>query len=161
MSNPEIAAAFEELAALLELAGENPFKTRAYRAFAETVRGLDGPVAQRVAQNQLIEMDGVGKAIAGKVDELLAKGTFDALERARQAVPPSLVGLLRVPGLGTKTARTLWQSAGITSLAELVAACREHRLTTLPGFGAKREAKFLEGATRLLARTDSSEGQGR
>ena len=150
-----MAAAFEELAALLEIAGENPFKTRAYRMFAETVRGLDQPIQSLVAENKLVEMDGVGKAIAGKVDEFLAKGTFDALERARAEVPRTLVSLLRVPGLGTKTARTLWQSAGVTTLDELVAACREHRVAALPGFGEKKETKLLEGAERALSRDNA------
>lgn len=153
MDNERVARAFEELASLLELQGESPFKLRAYRAFAESVRGLDEPIAAIVARGALLEVPGVGKAISAKVDDLLATGSFRALDRARAEVPPSLLEILRLPGLGAKSVRTLWREAGITTLGELLYACEEHKLAKLPGFGEKKQQKVLE---LVHARLESS-----
>src|SRR3954468_8006300 len=100
MVNGHVALAFDELATLLELAGESPFKVRAYRAFADEVRALTEPLAAIDARGELDSMPGVGKAIAGKVRELLTGGSMDALERVRAEVPPNLRDLLRLPNLG-------------------------------------------------------------
>lgn len=155
IDNERIARAFDELADLLEISGESPFKLRAYRSFADTARGLTEPLAEIAERGGLLEMEGVGKAIAGKVEELLAKGTCDALERARAEVPVSLLEVLRVPGLGAKSVKKLWQEAGVTTLAELRYACEENRLASLSGFGAKKQDKTLAAVRALL------EGQGR
>lgn len=148
MDNSRVAEVFEELADRLELVGENPFKTRAYRSFAEEVRGLDRPLAAIVAEGRLATVPGVGKAIAQKVPDLLATGTFPALERARAATPAGLLDLLRVPGLGVKTVRLLWERACITSPAELAYACDEGFLGYLSGFGAKKQEKTLAALRR-------------
>jgi DNA polymerase (family 10) len=150
VDNALVARAFDELADLLELAGENPFKLRAYRTFAATARGLEEPLALIARRRGLGEIQGVGKAIAGKVAELIEKGTFAALEKARAAVPPTLPQLLRVQGLGPKSVRVLWKEGGITTLGELAYACEENRLAQLPGFGKKKQAKTLQSVTRLL-----------
>src|SRR5512140_70454 len=150
IDNLGIARAFDELADLLELGGDNPFKLRAYRNFAETARELTEPLADIAARGALIEMDGVGTAIAGKVEQLLATGTFDALERARATVPASLLDLMKLPGFGAKTVRTLWQVAKVTTLEELVQACEAGRLAALPGIGKKKEARAHRAAQELL-----------
>ena len=150
-----LARAFDELADLLELAGENPFKLRAYRNFAETARELPEPIAAVAARGEISEMAGVGKAIEGKVKELLDTGTCAALEKARAKVPPTLPDLLRVPGLGPKTVRLLWQEANVTTLGELAYACEENRLAVLPNFGKKKQAKTLAAVTTILEGTGS------
>ncbi len=150
MDNSRLAAAFDELADLLELDGENPFKTRAYRAFAETVRATSEPLARIVARRELDAMPGVGKAIAAKVEAYLADGTFAALEKARAVVPASLRELLGVPGLGPKSVRTLWKEVGITTLGELVYACEENHLAVVSGFGTKKQSKILAAARLRL-----------
>jgi DNA polymerase (family 10) len=153
MDNERIARAFEELASLLELQGEGPFKLRAYRSFADSVRELGEPVTAIVERGALVDMPGVGKAIAAKVDDLLKTGTFSALERARAAVPPTLLEVLRVPGLGPKSVRSLWQEAGVTTLGELLYACEENRLAKLPTFGVKKQAKTLEAVRKRLEKS--------
>ncbi len=150
VDNKDIARAFDELADLLELSGENPFKLRAYRNFAETARELTEPLAAVAARGPLTEMEGVGKAIAAKVEEMLATRTFDALERARANVPVTLLDLLKVSGFGAKTVRTVWKEAGVTTLEELVKACDEGRLAALPGIGKKKEARAQRAAQEML-----------
>ncbi len=153
MDNERVARTFEELADLLELKGESPFKLRAYRAFAESVRALDQPVATIAARGILGDMPGVGEAIAKKVDDLLKTGSFAALDRVRDEVPNTLIELLRVPGLGAKSVRVLWLEAGVTTLGELLYACEEHRLAQLPGFGEKKQAKTLAAVRKRLEKS--------
>ncbi len=150
IDNQDIARAFDELADLLELDGENPFKLRAYRNFAETTRELVEPLAAIAARGALVDMDGVGKAISAKVEQLLATGTFDALDRARARVPSTLLDLMKLPGFGAKTVRTLWQVAKVTTLEELVLACEKGELAALPGIGKKKEARAHRAAQELL-----------
>ncbi|MFO0677754.1 MAG: helix-hairpin-helix domain-containing protein [Polyangiaceae bacterium] len=157
MTNDQITQIFEEFADRLELSGESSFKTRAFRTFAKTVAGLTEPLEDVVARGALGDLPGVGKGITALVAELLAKGTFEDLERTRAEIPDGVLDLMKVPGLGPKGVRTLWQSAGITTLGELAYACEENRLAALPGFGKKKQAKIfeavlaaMEGSQKLL-----------
>lgn len=150
VDNASVARAFDELADLLELKGESPFKLKAYRDFAEQARGLVEPLSALALRGELIAMPGVGKAIATKTAELLVSGTCDALERARLGVPPSLRDLLRVPGLGAKSVRALWQGGGITTLGDLLRACEHGRVAAMAGFGAKKQEKILDAVRALL-----------
>jgi DNA polymerase (family 10) len=154
VDNPRIARAFHEMADLCDLAGESAFKGKAYRAFADKARTTVEPIAGIAARGELKDMEGVGPAIARKVDELLATGTFAALERMRAAVPAGAREVLRLPGIGAKTARILWQSAGITSLRELAEACEKGALAGVPGLGARKQEKILAAAREAL------EGEG-
>ena len=150
MDNAKIVELFEELADLSDLAGENPHAVRAYRNFAETAHGLTEPLEDIWRRGDALSLPGVGKATAAKLDELFTTGSFQALDRVRSEVPRSLLELLRIPGLGPKRARAVWQGLGITSLAELEYACRENRLVTLPGFGAKTQARLLASIAFVL-----------
>src|ERR1700733_12594515 len=150
VDNAQIARAFDELADLLELDGENPFKLRAYRNFAETVRERVEPLATIVARGELTEMDGVGKAIAAKVEQMLETGTFDALERAREKGAITLLDLLNPPGFGAKTVRAVWQGANVTTLEELVVAGEAGTIASLPGIGKKKENRAVLAARELL-----------
>jgi DNA polymerase (family 10) len=152
VDNARIAAVFEELADLLELGGDNPFKTRAYRAFAEAARARGEPLTAIAARGELEAMNGVGKAIAQKVVEIAATGTCPALERARAAVPSTLRDVLRVPGLGVKTVRLLWKEAGVTTLGELANACEEDRIAKVSSFGEKKQARTLAAVRAMLRR---------
>ena len=150
MDNAAVARLFDELADLLEIAGENPFKTRAYRAFAQTAREHGEPLAVLAAKGELLALPGVGKAIAAKVDAAMHTGVFPALERARAAVPDSVRRLLEVPGLGPKLVRTLWKDAGVVSLGELAYACEENKLAHVVGIGPKRQARVHAAVQSLL-----------
>ncbi len=156
MDNHAIARLFSELADLMEIAGENSFKTRAYRAFSQTALDHPEPLAHIAAVGELEALPGVGKAIAAKVDAAIHTGTFPALERARHQVPVGVKRLLDVAGLGPRLVRTLWKEAGVQSLGELAYACEENRLAHLPGIGPAQQGAILEAVRALLERGDGA-----
>ncbi len=143
--NEDIAAIFDELANLLELKGDNPFKVRAYRNAARTIRSQGTELAERVSRGEdLTELPGIGKEIAAKIIEIVATGKSHTLQKLRQEVPPSLEDLLQLPGLGPKRVKTLYETRGIKSLDELANTAKSGRLRELPGFGPKTEQRILE-----------------
>lgn len=147
LSNAEIADRLEQLADLLEFQGANAFRIRAYRNATRTIRTLPTSLAQLVTEDprKLTEIDGIGKAVAEKCTVLIQTGRLPQLEDLLQEIPESVLTLLRIPGLGPKKAAVLYRQLGITTLAELEAACGDHRVRELKGFGAKTEAAILKG----------------
>jgi DNA polymerase (family 10) len=143
--NPEIAAALEELADLLELQEANPFRVRAYRNAARVVRGLSGEITAMLRRGVDLEsLPGIGGDLAGKIRTLAETGQLPLLERTRKSAPPMALPLLSIPGLGPKRVRTLCGALELNSLEDLRQASREGRVRVLPGFGASSEAKLLE-----------------
>lgn len=149
--NAEVATAFEEMADLLEIEGANPFRVRAYRFAARTLRDLPAEVGEMVAKGEdLTSLPGIGDDLAGKIKEILATGTAAALEAQRKRVPATLTELLRIPGLGPKRVKTLAHELKVRSLSELQTAAQAGRVRTLAGFGEKTEQHILDAlATRL------------
>jgi DNA polymerase (family 10) len=149
--NADVAAAFEEMADLLEIEGANPFRVRAYRFAARTLRDLPAEVGEMVAKgDDLTSLPGIGDDLAGKIKEILATGTAAAIEAQRKRVPATLTELLRIPGLGPKRVKTLAHELKIRSLSELQTAAQAGRVRTLAGFGEKTEQHILDAlATRL------------
>ena len=149
--NAEVATAFEEMADLLEIEGANPFRVRAYRFAARTLRDLPAEVGEMVAKGEdLTSLPGIGDDLAGKIKEILATGTAAAIEAQRKRVPATLTELLRIPGLGPKRVKTLAHELKIRSLSELQTAAQAGRVRTLAGFGEKTEQHILDAlATRL------------
>ncbi len=149
--NAEVATAFEEMADLLEIEGANPFRVRAYRFAARTLRDLPAEVGEMVAKGEdLTSLPGIGDDLAGKIKEILATGTAAALEAQRKRVPATLTELLRIPGLGPKRVKTLAHELKVRSLSELQTAAQAGRVRTLSGFGEKTEQHILDAlATRL------------
>lgn len=145
MDKTQISALLNEIGLLLELAGENPFKARAYYQAARTIDGLEEDLEALVREGRLGAVPGFGPALTEKITTLVTTGRLPYHENLRAQVPPGLLDLLRVPGLGPRKARLLHRQLGVTSLAELEAACHQHRLQDLPGFGAKTELKLLAG----------------
>lgn len=154
MTNQELAEIFERIGGLLEIKGENIYKILAYRRAAESLRNLSENVNAVWRQGRLMEIPGVGKAIADKIDELLTTGRLEFLEKLEQEVPPTLIQLLEVPDVGPKKAALFWKEAGITNLADLEAAARAGRLRHLPGVGEKSEQRILAGIESLARRSD-------
>ena len=142
--NRAVAQLFRRIATLLELKGESAYKTRAYRRAADAIETLEEPIEALWQAGRLTEIPGVGAAIAKKIDEYLRTGQLGFLERLEAEVPPSLLEILSLPGLGVKKVRRLWQELGIEDVAGLEQAARESRLRALPGFGAKTETRILE-----------------
>src|SRR3989339_1155060 len=149
MDKQEVAAILEEIALLLELAGENPFKVRAYEAGARAVLTFPGDLDAGRRSGELARVKGIGKSLAGVIAELLSQGEASLHRELKDKTSPGLLELLRVPGLGPKKARVLFDELHITSLGELEDACRENRLVTLPGFGAKSQEKIKAGLASL------------
>lgn len=146
MSNAEIARHLDRLADLSEIGGDNPFRVRAYRNAAATLRDLETPVEDLVAAGaDLTQVKGIGKEIAEKVRTLVQTGSMPQLVALEQEVPPGLLEVVKVKGVGPKQAATLWKALGVTSVDELEAAAKDGRITSLPGFGAKKVANILRG----------------
>jgi DNA polymerase (family X) len=142
--NADIAAIFEEIAELLELQNENPFRIRAYRNAARQVEGMGVPVADMVAKAEdLTDLPGIGDDLATKIQEIVATGQCKALEKLRKQVPPSITELLKIPGLGPKRVRALYDRLKIKSIDLLAKAAQAGKIRELEGFGAKTEQTIL------------------
>ncbi|MCU1265405.1 MAG: hypothetical protein JWM21_1723 [Acidobacteria bacterium] len=140
MDNESIARRFSRLAALMELRGDDPFRLRSYRNAAEVIEVWPTPLketAEKEGMAGLQAIPGVGKAIAGKIVELLDHGTFDAWERLIAETPETLLDLLELPGIGPKTAMTLYQKFKVSSITELKKFVAGGGLDLVDGIGAK------------------------
>jgi len=147
MTNQEIAVVFEQIADLLEYQSANPFRVRAYRNGAKKIGELTEPLAAIEADESrsLTDLEGIGKDLAEKIATLLATGTLPMLEELQTQIPAGVLTLSRVPGVGPKKAAMLHKELGISSLAELRAACEQQRIRGLKGFGAKTEETIFKG----------------
>ena len=145
MNKQEVAAVLEEIAVLLDLSGENPFKARSYANVARQIEQLEQDIEILVRDKRLREIKGVGEAIEKKIEELVTTGSLKYHQDLRAKFPESLLELFRIPGLGPKRIKTLYEDLGIRSLGELEYACTENRLIVLKGFGPKIQEKVLEG----------------
>ncbi len=153
MTNQQLAKTFQTIADLLEIKGENIYKILAYRKAADSLSNLSQDVNEIWKEGKLTEVDGVGKAIAEKIDELLSTGRLGFLEKLEGEVPPSLAELLQVPDLGPKKVALFWRELGITNLTELDNAARSGKLRSVPGMGEKSEAKIIAGIEALGRRS--------
>jgi len=147
-----VARALREIGALLELEGENPFKVRAYENGARAVEALVEDLGALVAANRLLEVKGIGDALARKIADLHGTGTTELLDRLRAKHPPGTLELLHVPDLGPKKAAALQAALGIRGLADLERECLAGRVRAVKGFGERTEARILEGVRRLRER---------
>jgi len=146
MENAQIADIFEEIADLLELRDENPFRVRSYRSAARTVRGLSDRLQDLVeAGRDLSDLSSIGDSTAGKIIEILETGTCKRVEDLRKKVPAGLPGIMRIPGVGPRKAVLVHDALSVNSLGDLKKACEEHRVRELEGFGEKTERKILKG----------------
>ncbi len=152
--NADIAAVFDDMAEVLEIEGANPFRIRAYRNAARTLRDLPTDVSVMLKQGaDLTELPGIGKDLAAKIAEIVETGTAASIEAHRNAVPATLRALLGVPGLGPKRVQALSRELGIRTLDQLHNAARAGRVRALPGFGEKTEQHILE---HLSARQEAA-----
>jgi DNA polymerase (family 10) len=143
--NADIAAVFEEIADLLEILNENPFRIRAYRNAARQVEGMGVALADLVAKGEdLTELPGIGDDLAAKIREIVATGKCQALEKLRKQLPPSITELLKIPGLGPKRVRTLHDQLKVKTVEQLARAAQAGKIRALEGFGPKTEQTILE-----------------
>ena len=141
--NDEVADQFELLADLMEVDGADAFRVSAYRKAALRIRETPSGVAQMALDGRAKSLQGIGPTIEGKIVEMVELGEMQALTKRKAAVPAELAKFIRLPGLGPKTARRIWQELGITTVAQLKAAAEAHELRGLAGLGAKSEEKIL------------------
>ena len=142
--NEEIARALDEIADLLEIEEANPFRVRAYRNGARTVRGLGRELAEMVAEGEdLSKLPNIGKELAAKIREMVKSGHLKALDRLHRRLPESLEELLHLPGLGPKRVRALYRELGIETVPQLEQAIHDGRVGQLPGFGDRLQEKLL------------------
>ena len=166
MTNTKIADTFEQIAELLEFQGANPFRIRAYRNGARTIRDLPEPIANIATDpdRQLTDIDGISKDLAEKCQLLVLTGHLPQLTELLEVIPSSVLDLLRIPSLGPKKAKVLYDQLGISTLDGLQSACEQGRVRELKGFGAKTETLILKGiplaaqagARMLWARADET-----
>ena len=144
MAQKPITRILEDIAMLLEIKGENPFKTRAYYNAAKTLSGITN-LEELIQEKRLREIKGIGEALSQKIEEYSNTGSMVYYEELTRKVPESLLELMQIPNLGPKKIKVLYDELGISNIGELEYACKENRLIRLAGFGEKTQEKVLKG----------------
>lgn len=145
-----MAKVLRDISLLLQLKGENAFKSRAYDVGADRIAGLTEDLGALVREGRLQDLPGIGQALAEKITELVTTGKLGYFENLKAEYPAGLLELLQVPDLGPRKVAQLWKELKVASLQDLERACREGRVRELKGFGPKSEAKILEGLALYL-----------
>jgi DNA polymerase (family 10) len=154
VTNREVASIFATVADMLEIKGENIHRVLSYRRAAETIADLPRDLNAIHEEGTLTDLPHIGQTLAAKIEELLTTGELAFFNRLADEIPPGVVAMLQVPGLGPKRAARFWKELGITTIDGLKEAAQAGRLRELPGMGAKSEANILEGIEALARRTD-------
>lgn len=149
MTKDDVAAALDEIGTLLQLMGENDFKVRAYTGGARAVQQIDGDIRALVASGKLASIRGIGDTLREKITTLVTSGRLPFLEDLRASVPPGLVEMLRLPGVGPKKVKALHDELGVDTIPKLKAACEAGQVAVLKGFGEKTQQKILDGIAFL------------
>jgi len=144
MNKKEVAKILEEIGIILELKGENPFKTRAYFNGARIIETLDQDLEKLVTSGDILKIRGIGKALSEKITTMVQTGSLSYHEDLKLSIPGGLLEILKLPGLGSKKVKAIYDELGITSVGELEYACRENRLRDLSGFGQKSQDKIFD-----------------
>jgi DNA polymerase (family 10) len=152
VENIDVARIFDEIADLLEIQGGNQFRIRAYRTAARTMETLTVPAASLAREGRLDELPGIGSDLAEKITVILETGSLPLLQELTAAIPESLAQMLRIPGLGPKRAKQIYDRLGITTLEALEGAASSGRLRVLPGIKEATEQKILRGIAELRGR---------
>ncbi|MCC7233390.1 MAG: DNA polymerase/3'-5' exonuclease PolX [Bacteroidia bacterium] len=156
MTNKEIGKAFKLAGQLMELHGDNPFKSRSFQNAAFRLERFPVPIAS-VSDADLEGIDGIGKGILEKIKELLTRGSFKELDTLLEKTPPGIIEMMQIKGIGPKKISVLWKELGIESTGELLYACHENRLVELRGFGTKSQEQIRQA----IEYTRSQEGKFR
>ncbi len=149
MDKRELAEILNNIATMLELKGDNPFRIRAYRNGARAIEMTRDDIDILLKEDRLKDIRGIGKGLQGQITELVETGKLDFYDELRAELPQGLFEILRIPGLGPKKVKALYENLGITNIGELEYACLENRLLTLKGFGQRSQEAILEGIGHL------------
>jgi DNA polymerase (family 10) len=145
MDKKEIAEVFEEIGALLDLKGDNPFRVRAYYNAARMIDGLQEDLGTLIQQDRLTDIKGIGKDLAAKIIELHTTGKLKFYDELKASMPAGLLEMLKIPGFGPKRVKIVYDKLKIDSIEKLEAACKAGKIAALDGFGEKSQQKILEG----------------
>jgi len=145
MDKKQAAGLLEELGVLLELRGENPFRTRAYVNAARSLLQHPGDLDEIISSTDLKGIKGIGEGMRARILEMHDTGGLKEYDEVRASIPDGLVDMLKIPGLGPKKAKAIYDNLGVKTVGELEYACHENRLVDLSGFGARTQEKILEG----------------
>lgn len=156
MNNMEAAWMLSEIADLMEIKGENQYKIRAYRNAARSISRWEESLENLRIHGSFQDIPGVGKAIADKLEEMVATGRSSFWERLREEVPPGLLNVTQLPGVGLRTARIIYEHLDVSSLEELEKAARDRKIRKLPGLGPKTELNILRGIEIMRTQKDLS-----
>src|SRR6266481_8341358 len=151
MDKDQIAAILVNIATLLELKGENPFKTRAYINGARALEEMSESLDKVIAEKRLGEIEGIGESIQKKILELVTTGKLAYYEELSAATPPGLVAMLEIPGVGPKKIKVLHDELGVETVEQLEQACKEGKVAALKGFGEKTQTNICDGINRRRA----------
>jgi DNA polymerase (family 10) len=154
MEKKQVALILDEMGTLFELKGENPFKCRAFHNASRVVEALTGDLHELVASGGIREVKGIGEHLAVVISDLVGKGTSKEYEDLKTSLPPGLLQMVRIQGLGPKRIKILYEKLKIKSVEELKKACEDHRLAKLEGFGEKTEENILKGIELLTKVSD-------
>jgi len=145
MDKKSVAKILKQIGTMLDLKGENPFKTRAYYNGARVIETLERDITELVASGEITGIKGIGKALSEKITTLVTTGSLPYYDNLLAETPPGLLEMLEIPGMGSKKVKAVYDELGISTLGELEYACRENRLRDLSGFGEKSQQKILQG----------------
>src|SRR5712672_3234507 len=148
MDKDQVAAVLVNIATLLELKDENPFKTRAYTNAARALEGLSEPLNKIIADETLGEIKGIGESMQKKIHELVTTGKLTYYEELKAATPPGLVLMLDIPGLGPKKIKAIHDELGVETIEQLEQACKDGKVAKLKGFGEKTQKNICDGIER-------------
>ena len=149
LTNREIADIFERVADMLQIRGDIIHRVLSYRRASETIRELPRDLRAIAAEGKLTDLDNIGKTLADKINEMLDTGELEFYNRLAEEIPPSLVDIMHINGVGPKKAKLFWQELDITTIDGLKSAAEEGKLRDLNGMGAKSEQKILDGIEAL------------
>ena len=148
MDKDQVADILVDIGLLLELKGENPFKTRAYQNAARTLQQLNEPLAKIVAEERLGEIKGIGEALQQKITELVTTGALKYYDELKASIPPGMREMLEIPGVGPKKIKAMYDKLGIDTIEKLEQACKEGKVAALAGFGEKTQTNICAGIER-------------
>lgn len=149
MRNREVSDKLYELAEIAEMAGENPFKVKAYNEAARIIENLTIPIEDLAKENKLTDVKGIGKGIADKIQEYLEKGIISKLEEFKKKIPETLIEMGKIPGLGAKRVKILYEQLNVKTIDELRQAAEAHKIRDLEGFGEKIEENILRSINEI------------
>ncbi len=141
----DVSRILEEMANIFEILGDNPFKIRSYRNAARALDNLPRDLGEMLSSGELIEVKGIGKSLFSQIEELYTTGRLVLYDETKEKIPGGLLGLLRIPGIGPKKVRVLYEKLGVTSIEELEKVAKDDKVAGLDGFGERTQTKILDG----------------